>query len=289
MNCKNLKKLLADPHTYIVPGVYDGISAKLVEKVGFKVMSITGNGLGASALGLPDVGLMSMREVVDYSRNISNAVNIPVIADADTGYGAALNVIRTVREFEQAGLSGIHLEDQISPKKCAYYEGKKELVSIEHQVHKLKAAIATRKNTDFCIIARTDALLVYGFEEMLLRTRKYVEVGIDGVFVVGFSDIAQIAAFKREFRDVPLIVNLNDTNPLNKVGFKCFEELGVKLILYPATARSAAAKAVLDTLSCLHADGNTQKVLDELLPLDEFSSLMGAGDYQELEKKYVRD
>ena len=289
MNCKNLKKLLADPHTYIVPGVYDGISAKLAEKAGFQVMSVTGNGLSACALGLPDVGLMSMREVVDYSRNINSAVNIPVLADADTGYGTALNVIRTVKEFEQAGLSGIHIEDQVSPKKCAYYEGEKELVSVEHQVYKLKAAISARKNSDFCIIARTDALLVYGFEEMLLRTKKYVEVGVDGIFVVGFSSIEQIIAFKNEFKDIPLIINLNDTNPLNELGFTCLEKLGVKLILYPATARSAAAKAISDAFICMQTEGNTKKIIDTLLPLDTFSKMMDMEIYQELEKEYVCD
>ncbi len=282
-----LKKILTDRQTYIVPGVYDCISARLAEKAGFKLVSVTGNGMVAAVLGLPDVGLMTMREVVDCSRNIASCISLPAIGDADTGYGSALNTVRTVREFELAGLAGIHLEDQASPKKCAYYAGKRELVSIGHQVHKLRAVVETRQDKDFCLIARTDALLPYGMKEAAKRARAYMEAGADAVFVVGFTGEKEIDDFKRTCRDVPLIVNINDNNPLNGLGLKGFADLGVKLAFYPATLRSAAARAIKDALACL-AGGSTRPLLDGLMALDEFNQVLDVGFYQQLEEKYVR-
>jgi 2-methylisocitrate lyase-like PEP mutase family enzyme len=280
--------MLSDQDTYVVPGAFDGITAKVVEKVGFQLMSITGNGLSASALGLPDVGLMSMREVVDCSRNIANCTTIPVIGDADTGYGSALNTIRAVSELEQAGLAGIHIEDQVVPKKCAYYEGKRDLVSAEQHIGKIKAAISARKNPDFCIIARTDALRVYGFEEAVKRGRLYTAAGADALFVVGLSSPEEIARFKREV-SAPLIVNVNDGSSLSEMKTNELNKLGVKFVFYPATLRSAVAQAAYLSLLSLYQNGNTEDVKHGLMSLADFSELMNANIFQTLEREYVRD
>lgn len=164
--------MLGDRETYFVPGVFDCIGALAVEAAGFQAALVSGNAVSASALGLPDMGLLTMTEVVDASSRIARSVDIPVIADADTGYGQPLNFMRTVNEFERGGVAGIHIEDQVSPKKCAYYGGTHEIVPVDEFLRKLKAGIDARENPDFCIIARTDAMVSYGREEAVRRRQQ---------------------------------------------------------------------------------------------------------------------
>ena len=182
MQAKKLRQLISQPILLLPPGAYDAWSARLIEKAGFPVVYMTGYGVSASAIGQPDIGLLTMTEMVNVARNMVNAINIPLIADGDTGYGGILNVIRTVREYEQAGIAAIQVEDQVYPKRCGHMEGK-QLVPVEEMITKLRAAVHARKPPDFIIIARTDARAVTGLQDAIARANAYAEVGADVIFL----------------------------------------------------------------------------------------------------------
>lgn len=282
-----LKNMLGDRETYFVPGVFDCIGALAVEAAGFQAALVSGNAVSASALGLPDMGLLTMTEVVDASSRIARSVDIPVIADADTGYGQPLNFMRTVNEFERGGVAGIHIEDQVSPKKCAYYGGTHEIVPVDEFLRKLKAGIDARENPDFCIIARTDAMVSYGREEAVRRANKYLEAGADAVFVVGCSMLEEVGMVAREVSG-PVVVNVNDISELNRYSQETFRQLGVKLVLYPATLRSLFLKQALDTMKHLYENGNTADRLDRLATLPEFQKATKVSEYEAREYQYAK-
>lgn len=279
--------MLGNRETYFVPGVFDCIGALAVEAAGFQAALVSGNAVSASALGLPDMGLLTMTEVVDASSRIARSVDIPVIADADTGYGQPLNFMRTVNEFERGGVAGIHIEDQVSPKKCAYYGGTHEIVPVDEFLRKLKAGIDARENPDFCIIARTDAMVSYGREEAVRRANKYLEVGADAVFVVGCSTLEEVGMVAREVSG-PVVVNVNDISELNRYSQETFRQLGVKLVLYPATLRSLFLKQALDTMKHLYENGNTADRLDRLATLPEFQKATKVPEYEAWEYQYAK-
>lgn len=282
-----LKALINDKETYYVPGVFDCIGAKVAEETGFKAVEISGNALAASGFGLPDMGLITMSEVTEASARIAASVSIPVIADADTGYGQPLNFMRTVREFERKGLAGIHIEDQISPKKCAYYGGNHEIVTIDEQLRKLRAGIAAKEDEDFCIIARTDALVSYGMDEAIYRANKYLEVGADAAFVVGCSDMSQIERLSKEVKG-PLMIIINDSSAeLNRFEKRDFADLGIKFVMYAATLRCLYLGQAKKVLGDLASHGNTALSLDKLSPAAEFQNITGLKDYQRLEYEYA--
>lgn len=278
-----LRRMLRDDQIYIVPGVFECIGALIAEQTGFSAIGVTGNGLSASAIGMPDFGLMSMAEVVERSRLIAGAVSIPVIADADTGYGGTLSVFRTVKEFEQAGLAGIHIEDQASPKKCAYYQADQKLISTDDFVAKIKAAIAARKDESFALVIRTDAFRIQGLTDTVERCRRYAAAGADALFVVGLTSLEEIRAVSRA-TGVPLMVNTNDGGDLDAIPLEELRAAGVKFITYPATVRSAMVKAVEASLRALAADGNTSAVLHSLASVGDLSKLTRLESYQELER-----
>lgn len=281
-----LKAFLADDVTYPVPGVFECIGAKAAEQAGFALAFVTGNGVAASALGVPDVGLMTMREVADRSAAIAACVRMPIIADADTGYGTVLNVVRSVREFERAGLAGIFIEDQADPKRCAYYPGEMRLIPAEEHAAKIRAAVWACAGKDFTVIARTDAFRVCGLTETVSRGRLYAAAGADAVFAIGLPDAATV----RQVADalpVPLIVNVNDGDPLALAGLDAMKEAGAKLVFYPATVRAAVAKAAATVLACLRRTGSTDGVLDLLATREEFAGLLDLGAYQWLEENFA--
>lgn len=279
--------MLGDRETYFVPGVFDCIGALAVKAAGFQAALVSGNAVSASVLGLPDMGLLTMTEVVDASSRIARSVDIPVIADADTGYGQPLNFMRTVNEFERGGVAGIHIEDQVSPKKCAYYGGTHEIVPVDEFLRKLKAGIDARENPDFCIIARTDAMVSYGREEAVRRANKYLEAGADAVFVVGCSTLEEVGMVAREVSG-PVVVNVNDISELNRYSQETFRQLGVKLVLYPATLRSLFLKQALDTMKHLYENGNTADRLDRLATLPEFQKATKVPEYEAREYQYAK-
>ncbi len=266
-----LQRMLRDDKIYILPGVFECIGALIAERAGFPAIAVTGNGLSASAIGMPDIGLMSMSEVVERSRLIAGAVGIPVIADADTGYGGTLSVYRTVKEFEQSGVAGIHLEDQASPKQCAYYQADQRLISADDFVAKIKAATAARQDSSFALIIRTDAYRIQGLAETVDRCRRYAAAGADMLFVVGLTSLEDIRAISAA-TPVPLMVNTNDGDKLAAIPLDELRAAGVKIVAYPATVRSAMVKAVEAALQALAADGNTNRVLPGLAPISGWAS-----------------
>jgi 2,3-dimethylmalate lyase len=270
----------------LAPGCYDALGARLIEQAGFPAAYMTGFGSAASRLGRPDVGLMTMSEMVDNARQIAEAVDIPVIADADTGYGNSLNVIRTVREYEAAGVAAIHLEDQVMPKKCGHMDDK-QLVPAHEMASKVAAAAAARRSPDFLIIARTDARAVEGLDAALRRARRYREAGADALFVEAPQSVSEIEAIAQEFTDVPLLFNYAEGGKTPPVSYEFLRELGFSLVIFPLTLLLSATGAMRAALARVRADGTPMGLLPSLVGFDEFLSLVGIDDVHELERRFA--
>jgi carboxyvinyl-carboxyphosphonate phosphorylmutase len=282
-----LRELLARPEPLVAPGAYDALSARLVEQAGFDVVYMTGFGTTASLIGRPDVGLLSGTEMIDNARRVCAAVDVPVIADADTGYGNAINVLRTVAAYEQAGVAGIHLEDQVMPKKCGHMSGK-AVIPTDEMVGKLRAAAAARRDPDFVIIARTDAAAVHGLEEAIGRARAYAHAGADVLFVeapTSEDDIARVAA---ELRGVaPLVFNWAEGGRTPPITLQRIGELGFSLVIYPIGTLLAATAGMRSLLATLRADGTPSAAMAGLPAFDEFTDLIGLPEVRDLEQRFA--
>ena len=281
---RKLRKLLEEPDILIVPGATDAFVARIIENEGFKAVYVTGAGI-ANTLGFPDIGLTTMNEVVERARIISRAVNIPVIADADTGYGNPINVMRTVREFEDAGVAAIQIEDQVMPKKCGHFEGK-QVISKEEMISKIKAAIEARENSDLVIIARTDARAVYGLDEAIERGNAYAKAGADVIFIEAPQSIDELIRIGKEVK-APLFANMVEGGKTPLVPAKELEKMGFKIVVYANTALRAAGYAVREVLKVLKEEGWTKPMLSKLLSWEERQELVKLPYYKELEKKYL--
>jgi 2,3-dimethylmalate lyase len=281
-----LRERIDAGETVLAPGCYDALGARLVEEAGFPAAYMTGFGSSAGRLGRPDIGLMSLSEMVDNARRIVQAIDIPVIADADTGYGNSINVIHTVREYEAAGVAAIHLEDQVMPKKCGHLEGKK-VVPAREMVAKVSAAVEARRSREFLIIARTDARAVEGLDGALERARLYREAGADALFVEAPESEAEIEAVARAFPEVPLLFNYAEGGKTPAVGYERLSALGFSIVIFPLTLLFAATQAMRAALSRLKADGTPIELLPSLLPFDEFVSLIGLPEMRELELRFA--
>ena len=269
----------------LAPGCYDALSARLVEEAGFPAVYMTGFGTAASRLGRPDVGLLTMTEMVDNARRIVEAVSVPVIADADTGYGNPINVIRTVQEYERAGVAAIHLEDQVTPKKCGHMEGK-QLVTTAEMVEKVRAAVEARRSPDFLVIARTDARAVEGLPAALERGRRYREAGADVLFVEAPLSESEIEEIAGAFRDVPLLFNYAEGGKTPAVALERLAELGYAIVIFPISALLATTRAVRDVLARIREDGTPINVLHELPRFEDFLDFIGLPEIRELEQRY---
>ena len=270
----------------LAPGCYDALGARLIEEAGFPAAYMTGFGSAASRLGRPDIGLMSLTEMVDNAHRIAEAVDIPVIADADTGYGNSINVIRTVREYEAAGVSAIHLEDQVTPKRCGHMEGK-VVVPAGEMAAKVAAAVAARRSPDFLIIARTDARAVEGLDEALSRAAAYREAGADVLFVEAPQSEAEIEAVARAFPDVPLLFNYAEGGKTPPVSHAFLRDLGFKLVIFPLTILLAATGAIRSALARVKADGTPLELLPSLPGFGEFLEFIGLPEIRELESRFA--
>jgi len=270
----------------LAPGCYDALGARLVEEAGFPAAYMTGFGSAASRLGRPDIGLMTLPEMVDNARRIAQAIDIPVIADADTGYGNSLNVIRTVHEYEAAGVSAIHLEDQVMPKKCGHMEGK-QVVPAREMAAKVSAAVAARRSPDFLIIARTDARAVEGLDAALQRARIYREAGADALFVEAPQSEGEIEAVARAFPDVPLLFNYAEGGKTPPVTYAFLRELGFKLVIFPLTMLLSATEAIRSALQRIKADGTPVELVPSMLPFGDFLDFIGMAEIHELEERFV--
>ena len=269
----------------VVPGAYDALSARLVEQAGFDVVYMTGFGTTAALAGRPDVGLLTGTEMVDNARRIAAAVDVPVIADADTGYGNAINVVRTVQAYEQAGVAGIHIEDQVMPKKCGHMSGK-AVIPADEMVGKIRAAVAARRDPDFLLIARTDAAAVEGLDAAIDRARAYADAGADVLFVeapTSEDDIARVAA---ELRGVaPLVFNWAEGGRTPPIPLARIAELGFSLVLFPIGTLLAATAGIQRLLASLRADGVPE--VSDLPTFDGFTDLIGLPEIRDLESRFA--
>jgi 2,3-dimethylmalate lyase len=270
----------------LAPGCYDALGARLIEEAGFPAAYMTGFGSAASRLGRPDIGLMSLTEMVDNAHRIAEAVDIPVIADADTGYGNSINVIRTVREYEAAGVNAIHLEDQVMPKRCGHMEGK-VVVPAGEMAAKVAAAVAARRSPDFLIIARTDARAVEGLDAALSRARAYREAGADALFVEAPQSETEIEAVARAFPDVPLLFNYAEGGKTPPVSHAFLRDLGFRLVIFPLTILLAATGAIRSALARVKADGTPLELLPSLPGFGEFLDFIGLPEIRELESRFA--
>jgi 2-methylisocitrate lyase-like PEP mutase family enzyme len=280
-----LPELLHAGEMVLAPGCYDALGARLIEEAGFPAVYMTGFGSSASRLGRPDVGLMTLCEMVDNARRIAQAVGIPVIADADTGYGNAVNVIRTVHEYEAAGVAAIHIEDQVMPKKCGHMEGKQVIPAAE-MAAKVAAAVAARSSPDFLIIARTDARAVDGMGAALERARLYREAGADVLFVEAPQSQQEIETIAQTIPDVPLLFNYAEGGKTPPVSHQFLHELGFKLVIFPISTLLVATAAMRSALAQIKAEGTPIDLLPSLVPFDEFLDFIGMPEIRELDRRF---
>jgi carboxyvinyl-carboxyphosphonate phosphorylmutase len=280
-----LRALLQGTDPVLAPGAYDALSARIVAEAGFPVVYMTGYGTSAGLLGRPDVGLLSLAEMVDNARRIVQAVDVPIIADADTGYGNALNVRRTIQSYENAGVAGVHIEDQVTPKKCGHMENK-QLISAEEMVQKLRAAVDARRDPDFVIIARTDARAVLGLDAAIERGHRYREAGADVIFVEAPQTEAELEAVGHAF-DVPLLFNWADSGKSPLLPVERLHELGFRLIIYPVSTLFAATKAMIGVVDEIRRSGTTHAYQDRMMQFADFNRFIGLPEVLRQEKEYA--
>jgi methylisocitrate lyase len=278
------RRLLKGKKILVAPGAFDGLSARLIERAGFPLIYVTGGGI-ARSMGYPDMGLLTMSEVIMRVKNIVEVTNIPVLADADTGYGNALNVMRTVREFETVGAAGIHIEDQITPKKCGHYEGK-SLVSEEEMVKKIEAAIEARTDSDFVIIARTDARAVEGLENAIRRGRRYAEAGADMIFVEAPQSVEEIKEIANSI-PTPLLINMFKGGKTPLIPMNELEAMGYRVAIVPSPLQLAAIYAMDQLLQILKEEGTIEPFSERMASFKERDEIIDLPKYQELERKFL--
>ena len=282
---QELRRLIDQRGYTMVPGAYDTLTARLVEAAGFAAVYLTGGGY-SRASGYPDLGLLSLTENVLFIGRTVEAVGIPVIADADTGYGNAINVIRTVREYEKTGVAGFHIEDQISPKKCGHYEGK-EVISRAEMIGKIKAAVDTRRDGDMVIIARSDARAIEGLAAAIDRVNAYLEAGADVGFVEAPQTVEELRIVGKSVRG-PALVNVFEGGKTPMLGATALEEMGFRLGIYPSQTHRAAIRAAQRVLAAMQRDGDTNAVEADLATFQDREDAVGTAAWRKLEEKYLK-
>ena len=281
-----LRALLDSGQTIVAPGAFDPLSARLVEEAGFPAVYMTGFGTSAALLGRPDVGLLTMTEMAGNAGRIAACVDIPVIADADTGYGNPLNVIRTVGAYEAAGVAGIHIEDQVAPKKCGHLEGKL-VIPAEEMAEKVRAAVEARSQPEFVIIARTDARAVEGLERSLRRGRMYREAGADVLFIEALTSEAEAEETVRAFPGVPLLFNWAEGGKTPPISLNRVKELGYRIVIFPISTLLAATGAMRRILQEIATAGTPSAAMRELPTFAEFVDFIGLPQVREAERRYA--
>lgn len=280
-----LRELLHGPAMVMAPGAFSPLSAILVERAGFPAVYITGAGLASHLLGVPDIGLVSMSEALDAARHIVHVTGVPAICDVDTGFGNAINVIRTVREFEAAGVAAVQIEDQVMPKRCGHTEGK-QLIPKAEMVQKIKAAVDTRRDPDFVLIARTDAIAVTGLEDAIDRANAYREAGADVLFVEAPRTVDEMRRITREVRGLHLVNIVEGGGKTPVLHAEEYRQIGYHLAIYPISLWTASIKAMQDVLGALRSDGVTSGCADRMVSFQEMFEIVGRSRYVALEKRY---
>jgi 2,3-dimethylmalate lyase len=274
---KELKELLKKDEAVVAPGAFDAISARLIEKVGFPAVYMTGYGVAGSLIGKPDIGLISLREMAQQAENIASSISVPLIADADNGYGNELNVARTVELYERAGVAALQIEDQVSPKKCGHMENK-SIITFDEAVSKVRAAVRSRSDSNTLIIARTDARAVEGVEEALRRCTAFAEEGADIVFFEAPQSVEELELVARELKGVTLMANMVETGKTPLLTKEELNQLGYKFIIWPITTLLSAVKAMEDALGLLHTNG-ISKPSEKLYTFNQYTDLIGLGEH----------
>jgi len=279
-----IRQALATHGQLIMPGVYDALSAKIAARAGFEVTFITGYSLSATLLGEPDFGLLTQTEVVNAAQRICSVVEIPVIVDADTGYGNAINVIRTVQDLIRAGAGGMFLEDQVWPKRCGHMRGK-QVIPLDEQLNKLRAAVEAKGRFDFFIVARTDSRQALGLDEAIKRGIAFKNAGADAVFI-------EAPESKEEMREIAkhvkghLVANMLERGVTPLMGPEELKELGFDLVVWPLAPLYSVAKSLTDVYTTLRKEGSTLSILDRLMPFDEFNGIVGLNEKYLLDAKF---
>ncbi len=270
-----------------VPAVYDGLSARIAQEAGFPAVAFSGNAVSASLLGMPDVGMLGMSENLEHVGRIARQLDIPVVCDADTGYGGVLNVVRTVQEFEAAGIAAIHIEDQVTPKRCGLLPQGIPVLSQEEHAQKIRAAVKARHSPDFWIIARTDAKSMHGLEEAARRGRAYVEAGADAVIVMGANtpdELRYVASVVR----APLVTVIQETPPTTELTDAFLEEVGCVLAMHAGITRYAVVQALHEVLTALHRDHHTGSVRHRMASFDQYNQALGLSRWLALESELLQ-
>jgi len=279
-----LRQSLEKKGQLIMPGVFDALSAKIASRAGFEVIFITGYSLSATLLGEPDFGILTQTEMFDAARRICSVTDKPVIVDADTGYGNAINVVRTVRELLKAGAAGLFLEDQVWPKRCGHMEGK-QVVPLDEQLKKLQAAVDAKEDEDFFVVARTDARQALGLSEAITRAIAFREVGADAIFVEAPQSKQEMREISRQVKG-PLVANMIERGVTPLMAPQELLDLGFQLVVWPLSPIYAVARTLADTYSTLRQDGSTKAILDHLMTFDDFNAIVGLGEKYDLDRRY---
>lgn len=286
---KRLRQRLSTGQMVVAPGIYDAFGARFVEQAGFEAVYMTGNGVSASMLGRPDVGLIDLTLITDQARRVASCIDIPLICDADTGYGNAVNVRRTVEEFEAAGVAAIHIEDQVAPKRCGHLPGSRPVVSMEEHIGKIEAALAARHDPDFIVIARTDSASGLGLDEAIRRGKAYRKAGADVVFVElkGSRDVLDELKRITSEIDAPCLVNVDEAGKVGDLTTADLDKLGFRIAIYPGLERYAAGFAVREALQVLKRDGNTRKARERMLNFKDYNDALKLPEVEEWERRFL--
>ncbi|MCB2141219.1 isocitrate lyase/PEP mutase family protein [bacterium] len=270
----SFRAMLSQTGLIVAPGCHDALGARIAESIGFKAVYMSGNATTASRIGRPDVGLLGMSEMIANARGITSSINIPVICDADTGYGGIDNVVRTVQEYESAGIAAIHIEDQKIPKKCGAMPGI-EVVTIDEAVARVKAAVKAKRNPNFTVIARTDARAAVSFEEALRRAHAFAESGADMVIVEDLRSRDEVEKVPKEVTNVPLMFDVVEAWPWTNIPLQEIEQMGYKMVIYCLSATMAYAKILSNLFSEIKKVGHTKDFTHNLMDLHEYEKVLG--------------
>lgn len=281
------RKLMLDKEIFVIPGCHDALSAKIVELVGFKAVTMGGYAASAASLAKPDVSLLTLTEYVNIARNIVQAVDLPIFVDGDTGHGNVTNVGRTVRVFENAGVAALFIEDQVFPKRCGHMEGK-QIIPTAEMVAKVKAAVDARVDEDLVIMARTDAIAVYGIDDAIERANLYREAGADLIFVEAPRSVEEMRRINTNV-DAPTLAIQLEGGKTPLLTTKDLQEIGFNVVVYPNATVYATAWALKGLWETLKKEGTTRRFTDRMIGFDDFNTLVGLDKIRELESFYYRD
>ena len=286
---QRLRARLTDGPLLVAPGIYDAYGARFVEQAGFEAVYMTGNGVSACLLGRPDVGLVDLTLFAQHAHRAAACVGIPLICDADTGYGNAVNVRHTVQEFEAAGVAAIHIEDQVAPKRCGHMPGSRPVIDAAEAAGKIEAAVNARRDPDFLIIARTDAAAGLGLDEAIRRVQAFRKAGADVLFVELKNSPTVLEDLRRVTAEAgaPCLVNIDGGGTLGALTGSEIDALGFRIAIYPGLARTAAGFAIREAVQALKRDGNTRSVQERMLTMKEYNAVLDIGDVEAWERKYL--